>query len=185
MARLTKAQKSIILLSILLAVFLLCIWFFVYLPQQKKLSSIEKELSSIDMQIAQINEMAGGGDLTEALSNFNKQVKDMSAIFSSTDEEVIGNLSKEAKKLKIEIESIKPLAKQSIENPSLPLEIEELPIAMQLSCEFKDLANYLKILREEFSALIKVKKLEIKGGGEGKDLLSVNLEISAFLSRQI
>lgn len=184
MARLTKAQKNIILLSILAVIFLLCFWIFVYLPQQKRLSSIHKEISYIDTQIAQINEMTGGSDLTEALSDFNARIRDMSAIFSSNDEEVIGSLSKEAKKLKIEIESIKPLEKQPVKDLDPSLNIEELPIAMQLSCEFKDLANYLKILREEFPVLIKMKRLEVKGGGEGKDLLSVNLDISAYLSKQ-
>ncbi len=185
MTRLTKEQKKIIFLSIVGVIFLLCFWILVYLPQKKKLSTIKKELSYIETQIAQINEMTRGEELTEVFKTFNTQLKDISAVFSLSEEEIIYNLSKEAKALKIEIESIKPLEKQLIKDRFSSLNIEELPISMQLSCEFKDMAIYLKILRDNFPVLIKVKKLVIKGSGEGKDTLGVNLEISAYLSRDI
>ena len=182
MANLTKAQKNIFILSIVIIIFLLCFWVFIYLPQKNKLASIKKEIADIDAQIAQINRMSGGRDLTEVATSYNAQLRDVSSVFSFSEGELIDNLSKEAKKLNIEINSIKPLERQAIKEKE-NLDIEELPVNMQLSCEFRDLANYLKVLRDSFPILVKVKKIDIQGAGEGKDILNVNLQISAYLSK--
>jgi hypothetical protein len=182
MVNLTKAQRNIFILSITIVIFLLCFWVFVYLPQKNKLSSIKKEITYIETQIAQINKMTGGRDLTEVATGYNTQLRDISAVFSFSEEELIDNLSKEAKNLNIEINSIKPLEKKAIEEKT-HLKIEELPVNMQLSCEFRDLANYLKILKDNFHMLVKVRKIDIMGAGEGKDVLKVNLQISAYLSK--
>jgi len=182
MVGLSKAQKNIILLGIAVTVFLLCFWIFIYSPQKNKLSLIKVELANIEAQIEQINKMAGDKDLAEAVKNFNAQLGDASAKFSFSQEDVIASLSKEAKDLNIDIESIKPVGSVPVKEVTA-VNIEELSIAMQLSCGFKDVADYLKILRDNFPALVKINELDIKGSGEGKDMVGVNLQISVYLAK--
>jgi len=184
MTKLTKGQRKIAFLSIAALIFLLCFWVFVYLPQKNKLASIKKELLYIETQIAQINKMTGGKDLTEVATGYSTQLRDASAVFAFGEEELIDNLSSEAKNLNIKINSIKPLDRQAIKERA-DLNVDEALVNMQLSCEFKDLANYLEIIRDYFPILVKIKTIDIKGAGEGQDILDVNLMISAYLSQAI
>jgi Tfp pilus assembly protein PilO len=182
MAGLTRGQNKIIILSLSLVVFLLCFWLVIYLPQKKKLVSIKEKISYTQAQIAEINKMTEGKDLAEAVRSFHEELISTSKLFSFTEEELISNLTQEGNKLKIRINTIKPLERQLVQDK---LDIEELPISIGISAEFKDMATYLKILRDSFPALVKVKKLEVKGSGEGKDRLDMDLEISTYLARGI
>ncbi|MDD5005482.1 MAG: hypothetical protein PHS93_03140 [Candidatus Omnitrophica bacterium] len=183
MAKLTKEQKKIIYLGLIAVVFLFLFWFFVYMPQTRRLASIKNELASVESQIAEIIRITEGRELTEAVKDFNTQIIEGANILSFKQEDIISSLLQEARNFKIDVKSITPLARKSLENKIPGFTIEELPISMVLSGEFRDLGEYLNILKNRFPVLIKVRQLDIKGNGEGRAILDATLQISAFLSK--
>ena len=183
MKNLTREQIKIIYYSLIIAVFLGAFWFFVYGPQNKKLSSMKEELAYIESQIAEIKEITKGRELTEIVGDFNDQLAKSASFLILKDKEIIYNLSQEARKLNIEVSSIMPSNKQLLEDKVTGIDIEELPISMKLVCEFRDLGMYLEILRNNFPVLAVVKRLDIRGQGEKEPILDVDLQISAYLTK--
>ena len=183
MKRLTREQRKIIWFSFIAVVLLLCFWIFVYGSQRKRLSSIKMELASIEAQIAEINRISEGRDLSEAVKDFNEELVEAARLLPSRQEEIIFNLSQEARNLGIEVKSIMPSSKELVESKSSAFDIEELSISIKLSCEFRELGMYLDTLRNNFPVLVRIKQLDIRGTGEGKRILDVDLKISTYLSK--
>jgi PAS domain S-box-containing protein len=102
-----------------------------------------------------------------------------------TGEDVVNNLSAQAKKLRINIKSLDPDDKISLPNRARGYDVQELPISLNLVCDFKTLGEYLDTLRNEFPALIRVKQLNISSDAEVMGGLDVTLKISAYLLKKI
>lgn len=182
--KLTKEQKKIIYISLVVLTFFFSFWIFVYGPQTRKFTSIKEELTQTEARTAEILSIAKGRDLAQAIRDLKINFIEVMGRFPGGEEMVIYNLSETAKKLKIEVKNIVPSTKQLLENKITGYDIEELPISLNLVSEFRSLGEYLNILRNNFPVLIRVRDLDIKGNGEGRALLEVALQISAYLSGQ-
>jgi len=181
--RLTREQRKIIYFAAIAVLFLFCFWIFIYRPQNKDLSSIKEELNSIEAQISEITDIAQGRELADVVKDFNLQLKDIESFLSLGEAEIIYNLSQKAGRLGVTVRSIIPSDKHLLENNIFGFEVEELPISMSLSCEYRELGMYLNTLRTNFPALVRIKELSIKGSGEGGPVLDVNLQLCAYLSK--
>jgi len=163
--------------------FLFCFWIFIYRPQNKDLSSIKEELNSIENQISEIIDLAQGRELADVVKDFNLQFEDIESFLSLREAEIIYNLSQKAGRLGMVVRSIIPSDKHLLENNISGFEVEELTISMSLSCEYRELGMYLNTLKTNFPALVRIKELSIKGSGEGRPVLDVNLQLCAYLSK--
>lgn len=182
--KLTKEQKKIISLSAMVLVFLLIFWIFIYAPQARSFTAIKQELKQAEAQIAEIMSMTAGKELTQAFKDLKTDLVKISGKLPSGEEAVIYNLSESARKLGIEVKNIIPSGKRLLENRVSGYDIEELPISMNLSSDYRAMGEYLNMLRNRFPVLVKVRQLDIKGKGEGRTDLDVALQILAYLSRE-
>ncbi|MBU1090370.1 MAG: hypothetical protein KKC42_00815 [Candidatus Omnitrophica bacterium] len=180
----TKEQKKILYIAVGVFVFMASFWVFIYIPQSRRLVSLKEELKNVQSQIEEINALAQGRELTEAAENFNRQFAKVSSFLISEDEDVISYLSEQARELKIAVSNISPGGRKPLDKQVVGYDIEELPISMNLICEYKQLGEYLDILKKSYSVLVSLRELNIKGKGEGRYFLDVGLKLSAYLAKQ-
>lgn len=184
MLELTKEQKRIIVVSLIALFFLIFIWIFIYLPQSRKVVSMRKELVSAEAKIAEIISIAEGKDLAEVVRDFRAELSDLKKQLPNRDEVIIDVLTTTARDLNIEVKDISFSDKQILEQKIAGFEIEEVPIQMQLVCEYRNLGQYLNLLRVNSPILIRVRKLSIHGQEGVPNLADISLEVTAYLSRE-
>jgi len=184
MVELTKAQKKIITAALAVLFFLIFIWVFIYLPQSNKVSSIKGELVSAENQIAEIISITEGKDLAEAVRDFRINLNNLKKQLPDRDEAVIDALTTAARDLGIEVQNISSSGKQLSEEQVAGFEIEKMPILMQLVCEYRNLGQYLNLLRANFPILVRIQKLSVSGKEGAPYLVDVSLELMAYLSRE-
>lgn len=182
MKNLTREQKKIIYITGVVIIFLILFFIFVYSPQKRKLSDIKNKLSYAESEIAEINRITQGKPLEQAVRGLNLQLKDLTARLPFRGGDVVKSLSDAARQFKIEVKNIAFAAEQKFSGKIPGYTIKELPISMKLSCEYRNLGEYLHQLRTDFPVFIRVKQLAIEGSGEGVPELVVSLQISAYLS---
>ena len=183
MKRLTREQIKIIAAIFIGITALICFLVFIYVPQSKKLRSLKDNLTFTESQIAEINKIMQGKELSEMVEDLNRQFIANISYLPESQEDVIASLSNKARSLKVEIKSISPQVKRPLSEKVSGYNIEELPISMTLSCSFRDLGRYLNVLRNDFPVLVRVGQIQIEGRGKDRSVLDVRLEILAYLSK--
>lgn len=183
MKTLSKEQKKIIYISAIVIVSLLFFWVFVYVPQSRKLVAIKGQISDAEAQIAEINRMAEGKELSLAVRDFQSRLNNIESKLPFKKEDVINSLSEAARKLKIDIKNLALSPEQELSNKIPGYDIEEFPISMNLACDYRALGDYLSILRNTFPVLVRIRQVNIQGRGEGQDVLDIELLISAYLNK--
>ena len=184
MKRLTKAQKKILYIASIALSFLFIFWSFVYGPQSRKFSAIKKELNNTEAQIIDILKIAKGKELASDIVELRASLVEAAAKMPAQDEAVIYSLSENAKKLNLEVKNIFPSGRHLLEANISGFDIEEMPISIALSGEYRLIGEYVKRLRDNFPVLISVRGLEIKGKGEAQTYLEATLRLSAYLSKE-
>ena len=184
--KLTREQIKIIYISAVALLIFFLFWILLYAPQTRKFASIKKEISVAESQIKDIEALIQGRELTEVARELSIEFNKLSGMILSEekDEEVIDNLSRDARKFNIEVRDIRPSSRQPFKYQVAGLNLVELPICMNLVCESRDLGSYLSDLRHDFPVLLKFRRIEIRSDGEGSHRLDVDLEISAYLSKR-
>ena len=81
MKKISIAQKKLIYVLVTMLVVYVLFWIFIYLPQARKLAVINKQLSSVEAQISEINQIIGGRSLEQALQDLDLEFKKVSARF--------------------------------------------------------------------------------------------------------
>lgn len=182
--KLTKEQRKIIYISLVVLASLICFWIFIYGPQSRKFTEIKNNLKSTEEQIAGINAITQGKELAEAVKELKTDLIKLAAKFPPGEEVLIQRLSELAKKKGMRLENITPGARKSSGEIVSGYDVEELAITTSLSGEFKALGEYLIALRENFPVLVKIRQINIQGSKEGQVDLSVSLGISAYLAKE-
>ena len=183
MKKFSQEQKKIIYITSVVLGFLFLAWIFIYLPQSRRLISIQKKLIATEDEISQINKITQGKTLEEAVKSLNLELNQAIANLPSRQEDVIGILSDEARKLKIDVRVMDPADNPQATTANVAgFTITELPIVMQLVCDYRTIGEYLNILDQKLPLLIKIRQLNISGGEAGNSNLDINLEISVYLS---
>ena len=183
MKKLTKEQKRIIYLGAIILVAIILFWLIIYAPQSRRLRAIKNQLNDAEARIAEITQIAEGEDLSVVVRKYNEQLIGLQNKFPSSEEAVINFLSENARRLKIDVKNITMAANILLKDKIPGYEVEELPISMNLSCDYRSLGEYLSILRNDASILARIRQLGIRGEGEGRPVLNVTLQISVYLSK--
>jgi len=184
MKKLSKEQIKIIYISAIALVFLICFWLFVYSPQSRKLVMIKQQLANTENEIIVITELTKGKEMALAVQDLSVELEDIVSKLPLGEEDVIYNLSEEARNLNIEVQNITPAGRIPLEGEISGYMIEELPIALSLVCDYRQLGDYLEILRNDFPVLVRVRNLDIVGQGEGIPQLEISLGVSAYLVKR-
>ncbi|MBP7088441.1 MAG: type 4a pilus biogenesis protein PilO [Candidatus Omnitrophica bacterium] len=181
--RLTKEQKKIIYLTIIIAFAIFLFWFFIYLPRSREFSTIKNNLKTAEENINDIIGITEGKELVDIAHDLGVELNYLKRKLPSQDEAVIKNLSQEAQKYRVEIKRIDVSKEDETIYQQGSISIRQITVSMALSGEYRDIGRYLEALKGDFPILTKVNKVDIEGSGEGKPKLNVLLEISAYLSK--
>ena len=184
MLEVTKTQKKIIIISLGGLLLFLLAWFFIYSPQNKMVNSIEHKLASTEANIAEIISITEGRDLAETVKDLRMKLNNLSKQLPSRDETVIEALTIAARDLGIEVQNISFSDRQPSEWKVSGFKIEKIPITMRLICEYRNLGQFLNLLRADFPILIKVERLNISAEEGKPNLLNSVLEVRAYSSKE-
>lgn len=187
-----KDKKILIIAGICISIILL-FWAFIYFPANKKLRILKAELNSIKGEIAQIESRGGGKegyDIAKMIESIQKDFNAAMQKLPGQEEETLRFLSDKANKLGLDIVSMQPSPKRpllDVNNNPVFLENKqcvEMSIAIQISGLYKSIGEYLKILRDQSPALIKVEGVRIQKDEAIAPRLRVNLELALCLLRE-
>ncbi len=184
MKQLTKQQQKIIYIASGALVFILLFWIFVYAPASKKLNQIKQKLNYTEDQIAQINRMAQGRELSDVVAKLNKDLGRLASKLPLRPETVMNYISDNARRFNIEVKNIVLAEKKVLKDKIAGLEIDEIPVAMVLTGDFRSLGDFLNSLTHDDSILIILKSLNVSGTGEGRSKLDINLKVNVYLGRE-
>ena len=181
-------QKKILIISSVVFLAFLAFWLFIYSPGKNRIAKIKSELQNVQGQLRQTQEIIGGTENTgqnmQLLTERSQKLKNK---FPEKEEESLRALSQLARKLNIEIISIKPRAKAAfLDEDNKKTEIEGkrcqcVFVSMEMSCFYKDLVKYIQALKEALPAFISVERLQIKKTGAVEPKLNIKLDINLYL----
>jgi len=181
--RLTKAQKKIIAISALALLALNIFWFMVYLPQSRKLTNLKKQLSSAESEIESIRSIAKDRELGVVVGELKTNLSQLKSKFPLDDDALIYQLSDSAKKAGIDVGNVDPQDKNQVATVA-GLTIYELPVTLELSCDYRTLGEYMSYLQNGFMYLVKIKDVSIIGQGRGNPKLNITMHILTYLAKQ-
>lgn len=181
----THQKKILIMAGVVLGVILIFL-VFIYAPRNRILRELKLQLNSIQKNINEIKRLTGDiQSLDLVISKYNDKLKQLKEKLPAREESTIRELGKKAAGLGIEVMAINP---EITVDTKLPVRVKgcqcrELGISMELRAPYKKLAEYIKILQEDFPALIKIEKLKMirLEGVKGNPLLQVSMEITMYL----
>lgn len=182
----TQNQKKIIILGGVIFFAFLLLWIFVYLPAGKEIRNLKSQLLSTEQQIQGIEVyLSGSENRDEAIRALEQKQQYLSSRFPSKEEESLRIITELARKNNIEVVSLQPDSKVEFSDASgKQLVIDGktanyLPVALEVSCFYKDLVKYLSDLKSNLPAFASVNSLNIKKDGQltGKVRVSVNFNL--------
>lgn len=180
----TPEQRKIIQMSAIGFIFLFSLLILICVPQTRKLARIKRQLNDTENQIAQITLLTQGKDLAVIMQEMKAGLIKNTNKLPQTEDIVISTLLDTAKKLKVEVKSITPASHRELNDVVNGYIIKELPISMAINCDVKMLGEYLNTLKDSPDILIRVRRINIQGKGEGEPQLDVSLAIAAYLSKK-
>lgn len=181
--KLDKTQKIIFLMALIVVVCITVFWLFIYNPAKAKMRRLKEEFNVIQSEIERIERVSGGEkNLDIAYEKFYKRFLSLEERIPTDERSTLSLLSTEADRMDIEVSVIKPgKAKKgdlsiSIDGRSL----SEMPISMDIKCDYVTLGEYLNVLREELPTLISVDKVSINRAG-ARDASNLNIGLNVIL----
>lgn len=177
-------KQQIFYLAAGVLIFILFFWIFIYAPANRKLSRIKQKLAYTENQIADIAGIAQGRDLSEAMAKLNKDLIRSASRLPLRRETVTNYLSDNAARFNIDVKNMVLAQNRAITGKIPGLEIDETPITMTLTADYRSLGDFLNSLTNDESMLIILKKLEIQGAGEGRTKLDITLKVNAYLAKE-
>jgi Tfp pilus assembly protein PilO len=188
MRKVTLSQKKIIVTSLIVILVFLILWLFIYLPNQNSISRIKSEVLNLENQIKGIEEIMGKTRTIEGSIKLLKQrYQELNNKFPPKEEEGLRMLSDFAKRLNIELISIKPQPNVVfIDKNNKKIEIEGktchvVSVSMEVRCFYKDLVKYIETLNKALPAFAIIKRLRINRDKPETSRLNIKLDLNLYL----
>lgn len=170
---------------------LLIFWVFMVLPSKRKINAMKEELSGVQNQIRQIEEIFSiDGKMEKGIRTLKARYKFVNSKFPSKEEEALGKLSDIAKRYKTEIYSVSSQPKEFVlDENGRNLEVEgkicqKILISMKLRASYRDFIEYIDALKEMLPSYITVESLTIQKDASGPLKLNINLSLTLYLLAQ-
>ncbi len=160
--------------------------FFIYLPSSNRVAQIKKELSTVESQISEIEAtISQSKSMDEGISLLRERFRELNNKFPPKEQEAIKAISGLARKLNIEIISIRPQPKKDFfdeNNNNVEIDgktCQSIFVSIEMSCFYKDLVRYIHSLKEDLPAFVSIQNLLVNKSGTSK--LNVILDINLYL----
>lgn len=167
--RISKQQKTILIMSGIVAGTILIFLFFIYLPKNTRMKQLKAELAEAKTAINNIKRITGEkASLDVAIEMYDRKIKELKLRLPQREEGTIRDLAAEAGKMGIKILSINPSVAVDCK---LPVNIKgykckELAISMEFKTSYKKFGDYIELVREKIPAVVKFEQVNIKREGE-------------------
>lgn len=162
-------------------------WFLIYLPNQKSALKIKSELYALEEQVKIIEEILSKTKTIESSRKLlEARFQRLTNKFSSKEAEALKMLSELARRVNIEVISVKPQPKKPfLDEDNRKIEIagksvQVIHVYMEMKCFYKDLARYLELLNENPLALEMIKRLKITREKPTTRRLNIVLELDLY-----
>ncbi len=188
--RLTPAQKKIAISALILALVFFAVWLFLYLPSRNMLRTLKTQLDAAEDEIAEIQALLGRGvSIEQGLTSLKKRHQDVSAQFPAKEEEAIKVFSDVAKKLNIEVESLKsePIRPLLIGKDKVEIEgraCQFTSVSLRMRCTYLEFVEYAENVKQSLPALLTIEKLKITRNSPGAKELNIDLVFNLYLLPQ-
>lgn len=187
--KLSPSQKKIIIISLIIISVFLIFWLFIYLPSKNTVQRYKSELISIENQIKEIEVLIGEAkSIDEGIRLLKARSQELNNRFPPGEEDSLKILSNIAKKMNIELISIRPQSKKEfVDADNRKVEIEgktcsTILVSIEMKCYYKDLVKYVQILKESADfAFITFEKLQISKDKSGTPKLNITLDFNLYL----
>lgn len=184
--KIEKGKQKILLMGGIILGAILIFWVFIYSPKNKQMKELKDKLVKVQKDINTIHGISRDKEsLDIVITKYNEKLKELELKLPQQEESTLRGLVTEATKKSIEVPSIRP---KIATDCKLPINIEEykckeLDISIELVTSYKNLGEYLRILKNKFPSLVRLNELKIEKKGEEKGIskLSVLLEITLYM----
>lgn len=184
----TDNQKKIIIISLAALFVILLFWLFLYLPANREISKLRKELILTEQQIQGIEILlTGSQSRNEAIRLLKHKQQYLSNKFPRKEEESLRLIPEIARKMGINVISVQLGPKvELLDESGKQIIIENkvasyLPMTLELNCYYKDLVKYLLDLKASLPAFTSVNSLSIKKDDPLTGKLRVSVEFNLYL----
>jgi len=182
---LNKTQKLIFLMAFIIFIVIFILWLFVYSPTRAKANVLKEELDAIRLDIRDITRIAGGQkNMDVAYKKFHEKLKELNRIIPTEEKSALSLLSKIADEMGIKILIMRPggAAESQIDLEIKGKLIVEMPMSLELKCDYKTLGEYLNRIRTELPVLVVVNEVKMSRLAEGGNTyLKANLNLRLFM----
>lgn len=185
--RLTPAQKKITLSALVLALVFFAVWLFLYLPSRNMLRTLKAQLDAAEDEIAEIQALLGKGvSIEQGLAALRARHQELAVQFPAKEEEAIKVFSDAAKKLNIEVESLKsePIRPFLIGKDKVEIEgkaCQFTSVSLRMRCTYAEFAEYTKNVKQSLPALLTIEKLKIARQSPGAKDLQIEMVFNLYL----
>ncbi len=187
----TKPQKKILFYAVIGAVVLFLFWIFLYLPSRREAQEFQFRLEKVEKQLNNVKEIeevkeaiAKGYTYTQTMEDFKSQLAALMGSIATEEETSLDYISSSARKLNLEILSIKPVAKKLLLDKNekrikiTGADCLRLPVNLRLKGNYKAIGKYIESLRKDSPSLTTIENLEINKRGKSNILMgNINLMI--------
>ena len=186
--KIASSQKKIIYRSLITISVFLILWLFIYLPVKKRVRGLQSELSRLESEIKNIESIAGKATMSEGINSMHQRFQELNNKFPAKEEEALGLFSNFAKKLNIELISIKPKPKEILlDEDDKEIQIEGKTcqivfVSVRLRCDYENLVKYIETLKDNLPGFLTIEKLNIaKYKFQNTARLEITLDFNLYL----
>jgi hypothetical protein len=185
---LTDTQKKIIMIGLGVLLIFLFFLVFLFMPENKQISTLKNELISTDKQIQGIEILlTGAQSRDEAIRRLKQKQQYLNNKFPQKEEESLRLIPELARKMNISVISMQPGSKtELLDGAGKQMIIENrvvnyLPITLEVSCYFKDLVKYVLELQATLPAFTSVHSLEMNKEWQVAGKIRAKIEFNLYL----
>ncbi len=184
--RLTNRQKKLgVYLGVIVLVSLLWL-FLIHIPMNSKLRELEKNDSSLSLQIEKIRDSACRDvRFQECLASLKSALQKLNQKFLTSSDSIFRDIEEFARDFNIEISSINPGETLELKEGEKRVQFEGrqvfvLPLELRLKANFIDFGKFLEKIDVDFPGLIVLSKLSINQPIDRGQLLDIIFNCNVY-----
>lgn len=184
-----KEERNLIIIMVGIIAISFLFWIFFYTPKKKELQNLDSKIKGFgfDIQKATI-ELGNVEDYEARISKMQKEIIELESRFPKEAQlsSILKYIVEEARRKYLDIDNINPgeLKAYIPKNPSLDIveiNCKKMVFELRLRGRYRDLADYLRDLRENLNYIFSIEELTITKDKDILPQLRVKLGIGVYV----
>jgi hypothetical protein len=189
MEKMNPFHKKMLIIIAAATAALVVFMLFVYVPGKNTIARMKAELRETEDKIRDIETLFGKSKtIAETFELLDKRRQELDAKFPQKEEETLRIITDYARKMNIEVTSIKPQAKTAVacdDGRIVSVDgrtCQKTFVTIEMKCLYQDLVRYCEVWRRDSPAFVSVEGLKIARARSDKPgLLDVTLELNLYM----